>query len=473
MDGTGIKLSRIDKLFVDRDQAEAAAARTRRENFHVAVACGEDVARSRTSQALLLTAANIASRCFPGALNVVMTDRTANAPLLIWPKPQTSIREALAGLLGSDAIVPNHDAGARILVLGDRDPPSGALRVTFDGWIAKVGPAAETERLPEREYCPLAGILAAALGMSELFLSFADVSIEAGRRTLALSLWRPDLDASDPAALGEPMQYLPASLWVLGLGHLGNAYLWALAALPYADPSAVTLYLNDFDTVESENVETGLIFQRSHIGSLKTRVTAEWLKARGLETRLVERRFDRDFRCREDEPRLALCGFDSNDVRRHLATARFLRVVESGLGGTAGNFDTLSFHTLPNRRTAAELWPDLSADEEAKREKERERAARENPAYRALHGDECGRFGLAGKSVAVPFVGAAAGAFVVAETVKLFHAAPAYTDAKLSLAAPARRSALTNGCYSASDAAGLAFVTADPRFTLQKDTAHA
>src|SRR6185503_5128483 len=152
--------------------------------------------------------------------------------------------------------------------------------------------------------------------MSELFLSFADVSIEAGRRTVALSLWRPDLDASNSAALGVPVQYLPASLWVLGLGHLGNGYLWALATLPYADSSNVTFYLNDFDMVESENVETGLIFQKPHVGSLKTRVIAEWLEARRFNTRIVERRFDSDFRCRDDEPRLAICGFDSNNFRR-------------------------------------------------------------------------------------------------------------------------------------------------------------
>ena len=49
-------------------------------------------------------------------------------------------------------------------------------------------------RLPERPYCSLAAVLAAALGVSELFLSFADISIEARRRTVALSLWRPELD---------------------------------------------------------------------------------------------------------------------------------------------------------------------------------------------------------------------------------------------------------------------------------------
>jgi hypothetical protein len=74
---------------------------------------------------------------------------------------------------------------------------SGALRVTFDGRIAKVGPAREVPRLPEREYFSAAGILAASLAMSELFLAFAGISLGATRRTAGLSLWRPDLEIDD------------------------------------------------------------------------------------------------------------------------------------------------------------------------------------------------------------------------------------------------------------------------------------
>jgi hypothetical protein len=92
------------------------------------------------------------------------------------------------------------------------------------------------------------------LAISEVFLSFAELSIEAGRRTVGLSLWRPDLPITDPGALGVQAQFLPRDLWVLGLGHLGNAYLWVLAVLPYETPARVEIYLNDFDTVERHEV---------------------------------------------------------------------------------------------------------------------------------------------------------------------------------------------------------------------------
>jgi len=179
---------------------------------------------------------------------------------------------------------------------------------------------------------------------------------------------------------------------------------------------------------------------------------------------MVERPFDTNFRCRENEPArepmLALCGFDSNPVRRDLAGAQFRRVVESGLGSTIDNFDTLSVHALPNPRSPEELWPDLSREDTEKRAKERERMARENPAYLSMEHDESGRIELAGKSIAVPFVGAAAASLAVAEVLRLLHGGPVYTDLKLSLAMPNRCAALSRGLYATTDLIGLAYAAA-------------
>ena len=125
------------------------------------------------------------------------------------------------------------------------------------------------------------------------------------------------------------------------------------------------------------------------------------------------------------------------------------------------NFDTISLHTLPNPRTPDELWPDLSKVEEAKLAADRERIARENPGYAQLGGDECGRRDLAGKSVAVPFVGTAAASLVVAEAVRLLHDGPAYHDVKLGLGNPGQRFVRRSGSYAAQDTAGLNFVRAD------------
>jgi len=249
MNAIDTDLSRISKLFADRDQESAAAALARRKTFDVTLVCGDDVAGSYTLQLAMLTAARIATRCFPGAVRIALSATLKMAPVRAWPALEQSFAHALGDILGAAAFVDpgGQEQAAHSILFGNAPAVKGALRVTFDGWIAKIGPARDVARLPEREYCSLAGILAASLALSELFLSFAEISVEATRRVVAISLWRPDLDDTNPEALGVNVERLPRELWVLGLGHLGNAYLWALSSLPYAEPRDVKLMLNDFD----------------------------------------------------------------------------------------------------------------------------------------------------------------------------------------------------------------------------------
>lgn len=452
-----LRLSRISKLLADRDDTPLPEALRRRQAHRITLICGQDVTSSYTLQLAVLTASVVASRCFPGAVVAALNERTAAAPLQVWSSLRLTLGEALLGV-GAALAVNGAGADGSAIVFGDAAAPPRALRVTFDGWIAATGPADLIDRLREREFCPLSGVLAGSLAVSEMFMSFAQVSIEATRRPIALSLWRPDADVRSEEAQGVPVEVLPRELWALGLGHLGNAYLWTLAGLRYANPTDVTVFLADFDEVEPENADAGVLFAANTRG-LKTRVCATWLEERGFRTRLVERRLDARFRRGDGEPGLALCGFDSNPARRAIATAEFLRVIESGLGGTADNFDTITIHTLPNVRSAAELWPDPSMDEHRADMARRQRVARESAAYSGL-GDECGRFELAGKAIAVPFVGTAAASFVIAEALRLYHDGPAHTDLKLRLATPSDLWAHASSSYSIHDIAQLPYAQA-------------
>lgn len=451
------RLSRISKLLADRDDLPLPEALRRRQAHRVTLICGQDIASSYTLQLAVLTATVVASRCFPGAVVAALDERTAAAPLRVWPWLGLTLGQALLGL-GAALTRSGAGTSGNAVVFGHAAAPPRALRVTFDGWIAATGPAAVVDRMREREFCPLSGVLAGSLAVSEVFMSFAQVSIEATRRAVALSLWRPEADVRSDAAQGVPVQVLPKELWALGLGHLGNAYLWTLAGLPYAKPPEVKIFLADFDEVEPENADAGVLFTASTRG-LKTRVCAAWLEERGFSTRLVERLVDARFRRGDGEPGLALCGFDSNPARRGIARSEFLRVIESGLGGTADNFDTISLHTLPNARSAVEMWPDASLDEQRADTARRQRIAQESTAYAGLS-DECGRFELAGKAVAVPFVGTAAASLVIAEALRLYHDGPAYSDLKLRLATPSDLWANARGSYRAEDVAQLPYAQA-------------
>ncbi len=461
------QLSRISKLFTDRDEADPEAALLRRRSHAVTLVCGADIAGSRTLQLAVLTAARIAKRCFPGAVHAVIPANLFATPQAVWPGSKATFGQSVTAILGTDAVmeVPHVMQGS-VVGFGDADVPGNALRATFDGWIGCVGPAATTSRMQEREYCSLAGVLCGALALSEVFMAFAEITVQAGRRRVALSLWRPDLATSDPDALGPPVEYLPREAWILGLGHLGNAYLWALTTLPYPIPRHVRLFLNDFDQVEDTNLETGVLFEPGDEGALKTRVLDCWLKTIGFDTRLLERQFDENFRKQdakpgkfEGEPALAFCGFDSNAARRHIETARFSQVVESGLGGKAGNFDTISLHTYPNARPAIDLWPDLDPNEVEREIQLQEQMARQNSGYKRLSNNECGRAELAGKSIAVPFVGVTAATLVLAEALRALHGGPAFGQLKFRLATPTTCHGIYLGDYSPERLADIPFVT--------------
>lgn len=450
-------ISRISKLLVDRNGDEPRKVLARRRSFGVTLRLGEDVAGSRSLQLAVLTAARIATRCFPGAVRVDAPKSVLNASCMVATKRGT-LGMALLAQLGAKALLGKD--GNHVLLFGDVAYDGTAARVTFDGWVGVTGPENELSRLAEREHCSLAPILAAALAISEAFLRFASVDLRAGRRVVGLSLWRPDLNHADPGALGPKVAALPRETWLLGLGHLGNAYLWALATLPFVDRSTVRFNLLDFDKVEVANVETGVLFKRRNIGDLKTRVCAEWLEALDFDTRLVERHFDGKFRRRDDEPGLALSGFDNNEARHLLPTANFTRVSDSGLGGTASNFDAVSLRTWPNTRTAEDIWPVLSpAEKEAAAEALR-RAAENNPGYKHLKKDRCGLIEHAGKSVAVPFVGMVAATFVVADVLRLLNDGRRIENFKVRLGALGETRDVFWSDYSRDDLAAIAYTNA-------------
>ena len=75
-----MSISRISKLWLDRDQMNLELTRSRRENHLVVLRCGDDVAHSRILQLSVLTAANLAVRCFPGNVRVVASHELLAAP---------------------------------------------------------------------------------------------------------------------------------------------------------------------------------------------------------------------------------------------------------------------------------------------------------------------------------------------------------------------------------------------------------
>jgi hypothetical protein len=418
---------------MDRDRLTQAQAASRFESFRVTIVCGPEIANSPTLQAALLTAVNVANKVRRGCVQVVLPEPKDRLPVLLpWPAP--SLVAGIAQVAPEVRYIKAADDNPRQILLGTSSPEVRGLQVTFNGWSAAVGPSHKITRLPEEERCVLAGVLAGALAVSEVFMATFAVQIEATTRIVGLSLWRPDLSYADARAVGPAVQYGPGEIWSLGLGHLGQAYLWCLSLLRYEKPEDVRMILQDFDRTVRANVGTCALTAMKDLGIHKTRVCRRWLEARGLRPAVVERRFDELTKCGPDEPALALCGFDGNGPRHLLDDAGFRAVVETGLGGRFDNFDSILMHALPRANVkAAEFWKPRPQTVDPVIEE----LLRDHPSYHD-GGAACGvvQLELASRAVAVPFVGAAAASLVVAETLRMAHGGARFEKVDLRLASP-------------------------------------
>lgn len=413
-------LHRLVKHAIDSGAAASVdEAEAQFRGYQLRVEIDPATVADQVQQAALLTTVALARRVFLGGVTVV---GPTDAPLILaMPFGRTlgGAVEALGASLGdADEATPTIIIGGSV-----RERRSGfCVRTAAAGWRGGILPV-HSELQPSGEGAmPLSGMLAAGLAVNEAFLFMNGRMPAAGRRALGLSLWRPDREAdwlqSDQS---EPvLTYLPSRLWLIGLGHLGQAYLWGLGLLPYLDPAGVVLVLQDIDVITKSTESTSILTDSAMIGQKKTRAMAAWAERRGFATALLERMFAADFKRQADEPTVALCGLDNAAGRRALDQVGFDLIVEAGLGRGHRDFRTMRLHVLPGRRATSHLWGQKGEAEKVE----------DRPAYTKLMEDgvldRCGMTLLAGKAVGAPFVGAVAATLVLSEVLRLLHGGLVY-----------------------------------------------
>ena len=300
----------------------------------------------------------------------------------------------------------------------------------------------------------MAGMLAAAIGVSEAFQNLRGNAV-AGRRSIGLSLWEPQRDWRDEPAYGEPCLYLPKRLWLIGLGHLGQAYAWALGLLPYGERSAVDLVLQDCDSIVKANRSTGMLSDDASVSHRKTRVVAARLEALGFDTVITERRFDSATQRSIKEPAVALVGVDDPVPRRLLEEAGFDLIVDAGLGGGARNYLDILIHSFPSGVKAETAWAERSGSTAS--------SVVDQPAYLDIHEQlsrttqltdgeiRCGIIEVAGTSIGAAFVGCVAATFVLSEVLRALAGGPRFEVLGISLRSP-HRSHISNNTHKGAPA---------------------
>jgi hypothetical protein len=409
-------LHRLVKQLMDNGTATTMAEAAAIFNgYKVVIDYKPDEDDEGSQQAILLTCVALAKRVFLGGVTVIGDlSATHKTPLPLGPTLQDAVLS-----LGAAAEPENGSGQLRILIGTAPTPASGfAVRPVASGWRGGIVPGSSLLAPRGTSPIPTAAMLAAALAVNEAFLYVNGTVPVAGRRSLGLSLWNlaaeTDWLADDPS---EPLlTYLPSSLWLIGLGHLGQAYLWGLGLLPYADPQSLKLILQDTDRVTTSTESTSILTDASMVGQKKTQVLVSWAESRGFQAEIHERLFGSWIKRQNLEPSVALCGIDNALGRRALDQAGFDLVLEAGLGRGHRDFRTMRIHSFPGSRSSEDIWTRTNAVRED---------ATQQPAYEDLLKkgamDQCGITLLAGKAVGAPFVGATAAALVLSELLRILH----------------------------------------------------
>jgi hypothetical protein len=406
------EFNRTAKLFFDSGEAKSPEqAVLLLRGFGVVVIAGQDIVSSRTLQAALLTIVNAGARSLLGGVYVSLPAENIRSQI---PGFEFEDLAVVIGRLGGRLGMPKHGDNLPILLLGDATSPlrsqGRGLQLTFDRWTAGVSPAARRMRLAEREGCALAGVLAGALGLSEVFQFFRGRNDMAMRRTFALSLWEPGEQIDWQTNRDEPnLEIVPDRFWLVGLGNLGQAYLWVIGFLGYSAPQDVRLTLQDFDILSRANISTSVLTNIRNVGMAKTRAMAGWAEKRGYHTNIIERRFPGKLQLDDSDPHLALCGLDNALSRQKLEDVGFELIAEAGLGA-GERYLNIDHHIFPGTRTAYEIWRNIAVQNNAEDIIKR-------PGYRTIAArgvDECGLLQLANQAVGVPFVGVVAATLVIA-----------------------------------------------------------
>lgn len=407
-------LHRLVKSLLDSGAAASVAeALDTFKQYGVRVHLGPDVAVDPAAQVIALTVINTASRSLMGNVLVESDDFQLVAPGFAGWTLRGFMR--WAGVLESTSLAAAKWPGISI----GKSVVPGSVVPWACGWRYGLGTADGAG-----SYFAPACVAAGGLAVSEAFSLLRQDNAYAGRRQLALSLWDPLRASGEPAGLGKvpPME----GLWLVGLGHLGQAYAWTLGFMP---SGKLPIFLQDVDVVTRSSLSTSMLCIADDVTKRKTRIAAKWLDARGYDVALVERRFNEHMRSGPDEPGVALFGVDNPAARRACEAAGFRLVIDAGLGSGYRDFRGIRIRSFPGPSKAAQLWAVGVQDGEVAMA----------PAYRRMlaeGGERCGVTTLATRAVGAPFVGCVAAAYVIAEHARRVLGATSFGFLDLNLRDP-------------------------------------
>ncbi len=265
------------------------------------------------------------------------------------------------GPLSTRCVFTDHPPPCRLSVgLGQAPAPGSDVSLWGDARGSKL---AFGHNLPGEAASPISAFALAG------HLSFALLATAAGfaphkKRFCQNTLEMPPVNLSATAMAENGIS-------ILGLGHLGNAYLALLYFLAQRTGKWPKLLLldrgKDGGRLEKANWKTHVLLEETHIweGALKADFISAHLNSFGLTISTDSQTLDWSWKRPASHPPLALMGFDSFEARRIAINGGYEWLVDAGIGL---RFDCprITWHSLPpNNLLAKQLFLEDSLSQNA------------------------------------------------------------------------------------------------------------
>lgn len=412
-----LKLSRITKSLTDSLNIEFSHAEQRLASAYVAIIADENSRSSIAGQAALLTALATARKVFSHVVLITAKDINLRCPI-----PGASTLVSAARILGAEISPELPSTATHTVIMNFSQPDRGfVVRCWWDKWHSGILPSWDDRPLGEG-WNPLVGSYSGALAIREIFAQILGSRVNP--RSSVISIWEPWKKAED-AESGPTKIFIPKTLWIVGLGHLGQGFLWNLGMLP---AHGEKLILQDYQYAGIENEATGLLTNHTSIGKRKTRVAADWVEQFGWKTELVERKFTSETTISPEDPSIVISALDMPQPRIDVLAAGFTHMIDTGVGHGPVDFESSQIRVLP--KGAPSSWKHGA-------EQIRQESLMDKPAYKAIaKTNQCGAYQLANASVAVPFVGAVVGALAVTQALRIAAMLDSPSLFQIELSAP-------------------------------------
>lgn len=375
---------------------------------HICLEASDEIKTSYSLQVAFLSCFNAGNRIFKGGVICNIPDDIPNLSNL----NGDTFNEVLSNLFPFSEGHKLNDSTQKIL-FGKHPTSVNEIELICSGWQGGINifnSDINSLKNNHTDVC-FGACLASSYALFWVFNKTFSMIENLDKESFGYSLWTnsSEYDWIENIHEGPSNISLPSNIWTVGLGHLGQAYVWILANQKLNQ--GIEILLQDFDTLGKENLGSQLLSYDSQIGLNKTRICADFLTKVGINSKIIEKPFNefdqQDLALKQFK--VLLTGLDNIDARRGINPYRFQVCMDGATNGKLINFDSFTFRNLNLLdKSPKEIW--------IKEEGIKQEIFHENLYKMVEEKGGCGI--LTNVGISTPFVGLFGASIIVSELAK-------------------------------------------------------